>query len=205
MTARHVSRISRGFELPFILPFCIVFGFCSTHLGKHHFNIIWQLLFIFRTLNVSVSAFVLLCHRSNTCTQMCAYSETRTHFIVSTLFFCSNLDGKRPADYAVGPEMLEIFQKASAGTPCVNTSPSPSASLSVVRKDEMKINFTNLISPCIQEKKNVMVFLCCSLGKRQWEEGWNGCGSVKQAVAARTKSTGQTWGAAGRENGWHLF
>lgn len=87
MTARHVSRISRAFELPFILPFCIVFGFCSTHLGKHHFNIIWQLLFIFRTLNVSVSAFVLLCHRSNTCTQMCAYSETRTHFIVSALFF----------------------------------------------------------------------------------------------------------------------
>lgn len=87
MTAQHVSHISRGFELPFILPFCIVFGFCSTHLGKHHFNIIWQLLFIFRTLNVSVSAFVLLCHRSNTCKQMCAYSETRTHFIVSTLFF----------------------------------------------------------------------------------------------------------------------
>lgn len=87
MTAQHVSHITRGFELPFILPFCIVFGFCSTHLGKHHFNIIWQLLFIFRTLNVSVSAFVLLCHRGNTCTQMRAYSETRTHFIVSTLFF----------------------------------------------------------------------------------------------------------------------
>lgn len=87
MTAQRVSHIMRGFELPFILPFCIVFGFCSTHLGKHHFNIIWQLLFIFRTLNVSVSAFVLLCHRGNTCMQTCAYSKTRTHFIVSTLGF----------------------------------------------------------------------------------------------------------------------
>lgn len=42
----------------------------------------------------------------------------------------SNLYGKRPADYAVSPEMREIFQNASDG---MATSLSPSASLSVVR------------------------------------------------------------------------
>lgn len=44
----------------------------------------------------------------------------------------SNLYGKRPADYAASLEMLEIFQEASEGTQYVNTSLSPSASLSVV-------------------------------------------------------------------------
>uniref|UniRef100_A0A8C8DMP6 BRCA1 associated RING domain 1 n=1 Tax=Oryzias sinensis TaxID=183150 RepID=A0A8C8DMP6_9TELE len=45
-----------------------------------------------------------------------------------------NLHGKRPADYAVSPEMLNIFQEASEGIQRANshTSPSPSASLSVV-------------------------------------------------------------------------
>ncbi|XP_061579713.1 BRCA1-associated RING domain protein 1 [Cololabis saira] len=45
-----------------------------------------------------------------------------------------NLHGKRPADYAVSPEMLEIFQEASEETQYANSraSPSPSASLSVV-------------------------------------------------------------------------
>lgn len=50
----------------------------------------------------------------------------------------SNLYGKRPADYAVSEEMLEIFQEASKGTQYANahTAHSPSASLSVVRLHE---------------------------------------------------------------------
>ncbi|RVE58103.1 hypothetical protein OJAV_G00206010 [Oryzias javanicus] len=45
-----------------------------------------------------------------------------------------NLHGKRPADYAVSPEMLNIFQEASEGIQRANShmSPGPSASLSVV-------------------------------------------------------------------------
>ncbi|XP_069010696.1 BRCA1-associated RING domain protein 1 [Embiotoca jacksoni] len=56
-----------------------------------------------------------------------------------------NLYGKRPADYAVSLEMLDIFQEATAGTQFTNahTSHSPSTSLSVVsdcaRRDETAV------------------------------------------------------------------
>ncbi|XP_029314945.1 BRCA1-associated RING domain protein 1 isoform X2 [Cottoperca gobio] len=54
-----------------------------------------------------------------------------------------NLSGKRPADYTVGLEMLEIFQEASEETKYANTSLSPSAHLSMVndsvRRNEMVV------------------------------------------------------------------
>ncbi|XP_019945749.2 BRCA1-associated RING domain protein 1 isoform X2 [Paralichthys olivaceus] len=54
-----------------------------------------------------------------------------------------NLHGKRPADYAVSVEMLEIFQEAAEGTQFANTSFSPSASLTAVsectRRDELVV------------------------------------------------------------------
>ncbi|KAM9347060.1 BRCA1-associated RING domain protein 1 [Symphorus nematophorus] len=61
-----------------------------------------------------------------------------------------NLYGKRPADYAVSLEMLEIFQKASEGTQYANTPLSPSASLSVVsdwvRRDEKVVFLASKLS-----------------------------------------------------------
>ncbi|XP_070771001.1 BRCA1-associated RING domain protein 1 [Enoplosus armatus] len=61
-----------------------------------------------------------------------------------------NLYGKRPADYAVSVEMLEIFQEASEGTQYANTSLSPSASLSVVsdcvRRDEVLVYLASKLS-----------------------------------------------------------
>ncbi|XP_068427896.1 BRCA1-associated RING domain protein 1 isoform X1 [Clinocottus analis] len=61
-----------------------------------------------------------------------------------------NLYGKRPADYAVGLEMLEIFQEASEGTQYAKASLSPSTSLSIVsdcvRRDEMVFLATKLSS-----------------------------------------------------------
>lgn len=61
-----------------------------------------------------------------------------------------NLYGKRPAHYAASREMLEIFQEASEGTQCANTSFSPSASLSVVsdcvRRDEMVVFLPSKLS-----------------------------------------------------------
>ncbi|XP_037646793.1 BRCA1-associated RING domain protein 1 [Sebastes umbrosus] len=61
-----------------------------------------------------------------------------------------NLYGKRPADYAVSLEMLEIFQEASEGTQYANTSLSPSASLSIVndcvRRDETAVFLASKLS-----------------------------------------------------------
>lgn len=56
--------------------------------------------------------------------------------------FClhSNLNGKRPADYAASLEMHEIFKEASEGTQSANTSLNPSASLSVVRLHANRTN-----------------------------------------------------------------
>ncbi|XP_054471909.1 BRCA1-associated RING domain protein 1 isoform X2 [Anoplopoma fimbria] len=54
-----------------------------------------------------------------------------------------NLHGKRPADYAVSPEMLKIFQEASEGAKYATTSLSPSTNLSIVsdcvRREEMLV------------------------------------------------------------------
>ncbi|KAM7407615.1 hypothetical protein PAMA_003373 [Pampus argenteus] len=67
-----------------------------------------------------------------------------------------NLYGKRPADYAVSLEMLEIFQEASEGTQDANTSLSPSASLSVVsdcvRRDEIIVFLTSKLSQTEQHQ-----------------------------------------------------
>ncbi|XP_063743119.1 BRCA1-associated RING domain protein 1 isoform X2 [Eleginops maclovinus] len=61
-----------------------------------------------------------------------------------------NQYGKRPADYAASPEMLETFQEASEGNQCADTSLSPSASLSMVsdcvRRDEMAVFLTTKLS-----------------------------------------------------------
>uniref|UniRef100_UPI0037E7F80F BRCA1-associated RING domain protein 1 n=1 Tax=Semicossyphus pulcher TaxID=241346 RepID=UPI0037E7F80F len=61
-----------------------------------------------------------------------------------------NLYGKRPADYAVSLEMLQIFQDASEGTQYANTTLSPSASLSVVsdcaRREEMVVLLASKLS-----------------------------------------------------------
>ncbi|KAK1902616.1 BRCA1-associated RING domain protein 1 [Dissostichus eleginoides] len=64
-----------------------------------------------------------------------------------------NRCGKRPADYAASPEMLEIFQEASEGNQCANTSLSPSALSMVsvcVRKDEMAVFLTTKLSQAEQ-------------------------------------------------------
>lgn len=66
-------------------------------------------------------------------TRMCAHTDT-----LSLLNFLlhRNLHGKRPADYAVSVEMLEIFQEASKGTQYADTSLDPSGSFSAVRLHE---------------------------------------------------------------------
>uniref|UniRef100_A0A3Q1BF58 BRCT domain-containing protein n=1 Tax=Amphiprion ocellaris TaxID=80972 RepID=A0A3Q1BF58_AMPOC len=66
-----------------------------------------------------------------------------------------NLYGKRPADYAVSLEMLEIFQEASEGTQYANahTSRSPSASLTVVNE-------------CVRRDQSVM-FLATKLSRAE--------------------------------------
>ncbi|XP_062287287.1 BRCA1-associated RING domain protein 1 [Scomber scombrus] len=78
-----------------------------------------------------------------------------------------NLHGKRPADYAVSLEMLEIFQEASEGTQNAKTSLSPSAGLSVVndcvRKDESIVLLTSKLS---QEEQHQLVKLGPLLGGR---------------------------------------
>ncbi|XP_059198147.1 BRCA1-associated RING domain protein 1 [Centropristis striata] len=61
-----------------------------------------------------------------------------------------NQYGKRPADYAVSPEMLEIFQEASDGIKHAKSSLSPSASLTMAsdcgRKDEMLVLLASKLS-----------------------------------------------------------
>ncbi|KAM3607245.1 uncharacterized protein V6R79_004076 [Siganus canaliculatus] len=61
-----------------------------------------------------------------------------------------NLHGKRPADYAVIPDMLEIFQEASAANEHATTSISPSATLSAVSdcvgKEEMVVFLSSKLS-----------------------------------------------------------
>ncbi|XP_030614481.1 BRCA1-associated RING domain protein 1 [Archocentrus centrarchus] len=69
-----------------------------------------------------------------------------------------NLYGKRPADYAVTLEMLEIFQEASEGTRYANAhiSHSPSASLSMVndcmRSDQNIMLLASKLSPAEQHQ-----------------------------------------------------
>lgn len=75
--------------------------------------------------------------------------NTDTHYLLNFLL-SSNLHGKQPADYAASLEMLEIFQEASEATQYVNTSLSPSASLSVVRvcKDANNIFYFASLELC---------------------------------------------------------
>lgn len=109
----------------------------------------------------------------------------------------SNLYGKRPADYAVSLEMLEIFQEASERTQHVDTSLSPSASLSVVTNANNLLYFISLEFL----KVRLLMFLCRFLGKRLCDEGGNGGVFGQRAVTARAASTGQTGGDIGREDG----
>lgn len=153
MTVQHVSHITRGFELPFILlsaSFLVFVQHILVNIILISSDSCCLFFAIWTCLSLPLFCFATEATHARKCVLTLRHKHTSSFQLC---FFCSNLDGKRPADYAVGLEMLEIFQKASAGTRCVNTSLSPSASLSVVRKDEMKINFTNLISPCIQEKQ----------------------------------------------------
>lgn len=85
----------------------------------------------------------VVCISANAYTQVYEFCGT---FIFTIFLLHSNLHGKRPADYAVSVEMLEIFQEASDGTKYANTSLSPSASLSVVRLHG-NASFFFLISP----------------------------------------------------------
>ncbi|KAM8856119.1 BRCA1-associated RING domain protein 1 [Spinachia spinachia] len=61
-----------------------------------------------------------------------------------------NQHGKRPADYAGNPEMLEIFLEAPEGNQNANTSPSPSTGPSMgsnrVGKDELVVLLTGRLS-----------------------------------------------------------
>lgn len=67
-----------------------------------------------------------------------AYIDT---LYLLNLLLHRNLHGKRPADYAVSLEMLEIFQEASKGTQSADTSLNPSASFSAVCLHEDVYNF----------------------------------------------------------------
>ncbi|XP_037344808.2 BRCA1-associated RING domain protein 1 [Pungitius pungitius] len=61
-----------------------------------------------------------------------------------------NQHGKRPADYAGSPEMLEIFLEAPEESQNANTSPSPSTGLSMrsncVGRDELVVLLTSRLS-----------------------------------------------------------
>ncbi|XP_033843508.1 BRCA1-associated RING domain protein 1 isoform X1 [Periophthalmus magnuspinnatus] len=65
-----------------------------------------------------------------------------------------NLYGKRPADYAVSREMLEIFQEATEGTPNANTTLSPAMlKQSVGRSDEtLVVILSSKLSPSEQQQ-----------------------------------------------------
>ncbi|XP_017279321.1 BRCA1-associated RING domain protein 1 [Kryptolebias marmoratus] len=70
-----------------------------------------------------------------------------------------NLHGKRPADYTVSQEMLEIFQEAAEGTQYANshTTHSPSANLSAasecVKTDQIVVFLPSKLSP--QEQRQL--------------------------------------------------
>ncbi|TMS06189.1 BRCA1-associated RING domain protein 1 [Larimichthys crocea] len=67
-----------------------------------------------------------------------------------------NLHGKRPADYAVSVEMLEIFQEASKGTQYADTSLDPSGSFSAMsdcaKRDEMVVFLASRLSQTEQHQ-----------------------------------------------------
>ncbi|TKS67352.1 BRCA1-associated RING domain protein 1 [Collichthys lucidus] len=67
-----------------------------------------------------------------------------------------NLHGKRPADYAVSVEMLEIFQEASKGTQYADTSLDPSGSFSAMsdcaKRDEMVVFLASKLSQTEQHQ-----------------------------------------------------
>ncbi|XP_072253317.1 BRCA1-associated RING domain protein 1 [Leuresthes tenuis] len=73
-----------------------------------------------------------------------------------------NLHGKRPADYAVSLEMLEIFQEAAEGAQYANChrSPSPSANLSVVsecvRRDQTVVVLVSKLSKPEQHQLTIL-------------------------------------------------
>ncbi|KAM4559394.1 BRCA1-associated RING domain protein 1 [Odontesthes bonariensis] len=73
-----------------------------------------------------------------------------------------NLHGKRPADYAVSLEMLEIFQEAAEGAQYANShrSPSPSANLSVVsecaRRDQTVVLLVSKLSKAEQHQLTML-------------------------------------------------
>ncbi|KAG8000731.1 BRCA1-associated RING domain protein 1, partial [Nibea albiflora] len=67
-----------------------------------------------------------------------------------------NLHGKRPADYAVSLEMLEMFQEASKGTEYADTSLNPSASFSAMsdcaKRDETVVFLASKLSQTEQHQ-----------------------------------------------------
>lgn len=81
---------------------------------------------MFMYLIIDIHAVILICVAAALFTCVCVKTQADSIF---TLLLHSNLYGKQPADYAVSPEMREIFQHASDGTA---TPLSPSANLSVV-------------------------------------------------------------------------
>ncbi|XP_031714195.1 BRCA1-associated RING domain protein 1 isoform X1 [Anarrhichthys ocellatus] len=68
-----------------------------------------------------------------------------------------NLYGKRPADYAVGLEMLEVFQEISEGTQDANTSLSPSTSLSIVSDCVRRDGVAVLLASKLSQPEQVQV------------------------------------------------
>lgn len=98
-------------------------------------------------------------------TNECILWNTDTLYLLNFLLL-SNLHGKRPADYAVSPEMLNIFQEASEGIQRANShmSSSPSASLSVVcLYKEMKRDFLYLFAFEKEKPRGLLLFLCTHL------------------------------------------
>ncbi|XP_029935907.1 BRCA1-associated RING domain protein 1 isoform X2 [Myripristis murdjan] len=95
-----------------------------------------------------------------------------------------NQFGKRPADYAVSPEMQEIFQEASEGPHPASAPVSPSASLSMVsdgvRSDEQVVFLASKLSESQQQQ---LAKLGRLLGAKM-SEGFSGSG-VEACLQAR--------------------
>lgn len=139
---------SKRTVVSFFCPTSCMFYVMSPQHRAAHFELLlsyvqmrWNVILNSGFFSQDVVMFLFKSFNMSDCTGLCAYTNVHILWNPDTLYLWKfllwrNLYGKRPADYAVSLEMLEIFQKASEGNQDVKTSLSPSAGLSVVREPE---------------------------------------------------------------------
>nr|XP_020463367.1 BRCA1-associated RING domain protein 1 [Monopterus albus] len=91
-----------------------------------------------------------------------------------------NQYGKRPADYAVNLEMLQIFQEASKGNHSANTSFSPSAGLSVVSNCVRRVEMVVLLASKLSHPQQLQLVKLGQLLRGRMADNFSG--SVSHVV-----------------------